>query len=73
MRAGVTRVLLRGQGVLVIVDGGDLTRGAEVVARHVQGTLAGFTVIGPAQPGVPIEALSTRVAVIIILIIIIVT
>ena len=55
LRAGGAPVLLRGQGVFIVVNGGNITSRAEVVGWNIQWTFAGFAIIWPAQPGVTIE------------------
>ena len=56
LRTCSTPVLLCGQRVLVVVNGGNLTCGTEVVGRNVQRTFAGLTIIWSAKHGVTIEA-----------------
>ena len=61
-RARVADVLLGRDGVLVVVDGGDATGGAEVVAGDLQRALAALAVVGLAQPRVAVEAFHASVA-----------
>ena len=54
-RAGRAHILLRGHAILVIIYGGHLARGTEVVRGQIQRTLAGSAIIGPTQPRVAIK------------------
>ena len=53
-RAGVADVLIRGDGVLVIVGAGNLAGRTEVVGGDVQGAFAGFAVCRSPDQGVTV-------------------
>jgi hypothetical protein len=56
LRTSVTDVLLRRNGVLVVVDGGHAAGRAKVVAGSLEGALAPLAVVGLAQTGVAVVA-----------------